>query len=288
MDKKKKKLKKFFRDNLNNKNRAGYGRPKNKGVHNETPYIHADNTFKTYLSQCYHFADWCYERGIKYPEEAYGKVPEYGKWMEDRGLSAWTVYTAICAIAKGYGVTTKDLGYKVPKRERQNIKRSRNAAERDKHFSEKNNKELIIFGNCTGLRRSELEKLRGNQLAVDDNGKLFLFHIKGKGGKIRNVDLIGSAEEITVIKKTMAQAGEGLVFPKVHSAYDEHYHRSLYACRAYRSKARDVETLDTKDKYICRKDKAGTVYDRQALLYISRQLGHNRADVVVNSYLYNL
>lgn len=92
MDKKKKKLKKFFRDNLNNKNRAGYGRPKNKGVHNETPYIHANNTFKTYLSQCYHFADWCYERGIKYPEEAYGKVHEYGKWMEDRGLSAWTVY----------------------------------------------------------------------------------------------------------------------------------------------------------------------------------------------------
>ncbi|MBQ0028247.1 MAG: hypothetical protein KBS96_06555 [Lachnospiraceae bacterium] len=52
--------------------------------------------------------------------------------------------------------------------------------------------------------------------------------------------------------------------------------------------ARDISTLDSKEKYICRKDKAGVVYDRQAMLYASRQLGHNRIDVIANSYLHNL
>lgn len=62
----------------------------------------------------------------------------------------------------------------------------------------------------------------------------------------------------------------------------------IYACRAYKSKARDVSTLDTKEKYICRKDKAGVTYDRQAMKYASNQLGHNRIDVIAYSYLHNL
>lgn len=288
MDEKKKKLRKWMRDQLNNKWRMGYGKAKNKGVHNETPYIHSEKTYRTYLSQCNHFTDWCYERGIKYSKDALEKVSEYGKWMEDEGMSAWTVYTAICAIAKAYGVSTKEFGYTPPKRERKDIKRSREVAKRDKHFSEKNNKELIIFGNCIGLRRSELEKLRGNQLAVKEDGTLYLFQIRGKGGKVRNVDIHGDASELAVIKKMMANAGEGLVFYKVHNAYDEHYHRGIYACRAYKSKARDISTLSTKEKYICRGDMVGKVFDRQAMLYASRQLGHNRVDVIANSYLYNL
>lgn len=287
MEKKKKKLRKWLRDQLNNKWRMGYGRPKYKGVHNETPYIHSENTYNTYLAQCNHFADWCYENGIKYADEAFDKVKDYGEHLKAEGKSAWTIYTAMSGIAKAYGVSTTDFGFTAPKRERKNVKRSRGMVEMDKHFSVKNNKALVVVANCTGLRRHELAALHGNQLAFD-NGKLYLFHIRGKGGKVRNVDVIGSKAEIKLIKDMMMRAGDGLVFNHIHSAFDEHHCRSLYACRAYKSRVRDINTLDSKDKYICRKDKAGIIYDRQAMKYASRQLGHERIDVIANSYLHNL
>lgn len=228
------------------------------------------------------------DNGIKYSDEAFERVAEYGQWMVDKGMSAWTIYTAIAAIAKAYGVSTKEFGFEVPKRERMAVKRYRYAAERDKHFSRKNNALIVVFASCTGLRRHELENLHGNQLTFDKNGKLILFQIKGKGGKVRNVDIIGSDMEIAAIKKRMNMAEDGLVFQHVHSAFDEHYYRSLYACRAYKLVARDIKDIPPEDKYICRKDKAGIIYDRKAMLYASRQLGNNRIDVIANSYLHNM
>ena len=281
-------MKKWLRDQLNNKWREGYGRSKNKGVHNETPYIHSENTYNTYLAQCNHFAEWCKERGVYDYREAYKLVADYGDHLKSEGKSAWTIYTAISAIAKAYGVSTTAFGFKPPKRERKDVKRSREYVERDRHFSIKNNKELVVFAQCTGLRRHEMAALKGNQLSMDENGKLYLFHIKGKGGKVRNIDVIGSDTEIKLIKNMMQRAGEGLVFNTIHGAFDEHYYRSLYACRAYKKVARNISELDSEDKYVCRKDKAGIVYDRNAMRYASRQLGHERIDVIASSYLYNL
>ena len=45
---------------------------------------------------------------------------------------------------------------------------------------------------------------------------------------------------------------------------------------------RDVPT-----KYICRKDLKEVIYDRQALFKVSKNLGHNRENVVVGHYLYH-
>ncbi|MCF0127428.1 MAG: hypothetical protein HUJ70_02610 [Pseudobutyrivibrio sp.] len=286
--KKPKKLRRWLRDQLNNKWRAGFGKKKEKGVHNETPYIHSENTYKTYCSQCNHFADWCMEQGIKDKDEAFKVVPDYINHLKSLKRSACSIYTAICAIAKAYGVSTTTWEVEIPKRERADIKRSRYAAKRDKHFSEENNKELITFGLCIGLRRMELEALRGNQLVQKSDGNYYITGIKGKGGKVRDAIVICSDDELKIIIKRMKAAGEGLVFNHVHSAFDEHYYRGLYVCRAYKSKARDIETLERSEKYICRKDKAGIVYDKQAMLFASRQLGHGRISVVAENYLYNL
>ena len=281
------KVKKFMADSLYKKWQKGIRHEKEKGVHNETPYIHSNRTYQTYKSQCNHFADWLAEKGIKDKDEAFQMIAEYGKHLEAEGKSAWTIYTAMSAIAKAYGVSTLDLGYKPPKRERQSIKRSRYSAERDKHFSVKKNLDLKTFVSCTGLRRHELEALKGNQLASIDE-KIILKNVKGKGGKIRNVDVIGSKAEVEKVIKLMMAASDGKVFSHIHSAFDEHYYRSVYACRAYKSKARDISTLPKSERYICRKDKAGTVYDREAMRYVSEQLGHNRVEVIANNYLYNL
>lgn len=82
-----------------------------------------------------------------------------------QGLSAWTVQLEAKAMGKLYGISPDDENYfKPPKRNREDIKRSRGDRVRDRHFSKTNNDELVKFCKGTGLRRSELAELRGKDL----------------------------------------------------------------------------------------------------------------------------
>lgn len=282
---KRKKLKKFFKDKLFNLYQEGHGKSKQKGIHNETPYIHSHSTHKTYQSQCAHFAEFCYAQGIKYPGEEKALIVPYIEHLKASGKSPFTIYTAACALAKVYGCSTEDFGITFPKRERVSIRRSRLIAKRDTTFSEENNRALIEFCRSTGLRRSELTALRGSDLRV--NGDKVFVHVKqGKGGKSRNVEVIGDVKGVV---KIMKEAGNGLAFPAgIPSHMDVHSYRSQYACEYYRKYARPLKNIPQEDKYICRKDKAGTVYDKKAMAKTSLQLGHNRISVIAGNYLYNL
>lgn len=283
-----KKPRKYMRDNLYNKFKDGYGMKKTDAFKDFDPYIHSNSTYLTYKKQCEAFADWLSEKGINDVIEAKNNIPNYLKDCEEKGQSAWTILTKMNAIAKAYSISTKEIDYKAPKRQRQDVKRSRLQCDRDRHFSVKNNKALIDFNSCVGLRISELKALHGNQLKSRPDGSYYLEGIKGKGGRVRNVDVIGSKAEVDTVVKLMTMAKDGLVFNKISSAFDCHYYRSVYACRAYKSKARDIDSLKRRDMYICRKDKKGIVYDKLAMKYASLQLGHNRIDVVGLSYLHNL
>ncbi len=286
---KKIKLRKQFNDILFDLYKKGHGLPKHKDEHNSTRLIHSDSTFKTYHAQCMRFVDFCYEHGVKYDmDEAFKLIPEYGKRLEADGKSPWTIYTAINAIAKAYGVSTQELGYKPPKRQRASVARSRYATEMDKHFSVENNKNLITFCQCFGLRRRELEALTGDMMKRNNRGRLFVRVINGKGGKKRWVPFCGTLKEEKLVVDLMTQASATKVFPYVHSKADIHGYRSVYACKLYKTYARPTETLKSSEKYVCRKDKAGVVYDKKAMQIVSRALGHNRISVIANSYLHNI
>lgn len=286
---KKIKLRKQFNDILFDLYKKGHGLPKHKDEHNSTRLIHSDSTFKTYHAQCMRFVDFCYDHGVKYDmEEAFKLIPEYGKRLEADGKSPWTIYTAINAIAKAYGVSTQELGYKPPKRQRASVARSRYATEMDKHFSVENNKNLITFCQCFGLRRRELEALTGDMMKRNNRGRLFVRVINGKGGKKRWVPFCGTLKEEKLVVDLMTQASATKVFPYVHSKADIHGYRSVYACKLYKMYARPTETLKSSEKYVCRKDKAGVVYDKKAMQIVSRALGHNRISVIANSYLHNI
>lgn len=286
---KKIKLRKQFNDILFDLYKKGHGLPKHKDEHNSTRLIHSDSTFKTYHAQCMRFVDFCYEHGVKYDmDEAFQLIPEYGKRLEADGKSAWTIYTAINAIAKAYGVSTQELGYKPPKRQRASVARSRYATEMDKHFSVENNKNLITFCQCFGLRRRELEALTGDMMKRNNRGRLFVRVINGKGGKKRWVPFCGTLKEEKLVVDLMTQASATKVFPYIHSKADIHGYRSVYACKLYKTYARPTETLKSSEKYVCRKDKAGVVYDKKAMQIVSRALGHNRISVIANSYLHNI
>lgn len=286
---KKIKLRKQFNDILFDLYKKGHGLPKHKDEHNSTRLIHSDSTFKTYHAQCMRFVDFCYDQGVKFDmDEAFKLIPAYGRKLEDEGKSAWTIYTAINAIAKAYGVSTQELGYKPPKRQRASVARSRYATEMDKHFSVENNKNLITFCQCFGLRRRELEALTGDMMKRNNRGRLFVRVINGKGGKKRWVPFCGTLKEEKLVVDLMTQASATKVFPYVHSKADIHGYRSVYACKLYKTYARPTETLKSSEKYVCRKDKAGVVYDKKAMQIVSRALGHNRISVIANSYLHNI
>lgn len=280
------KIRKLMADSLYDQWQAGLGQPKTGKVHNGTEgRIHSNQTFRTYKRQCDYFANWLRDNGHNgcSKEEAIQLVPEYIQTLK----SASTKALACAAISKALRVHKQDLQVELPERHRKAIVRSRQHVDYDRHFSAKNNADLVTFCECTGLRRHELEALHGTDCRIVDADTIYI-QVVGKGGKPRQVRLYGSKTELSTCRRIIEQAGSGKCFTAVHAACDVHFYRSVYACRVYKAHERDLQSLPMSEKYYCRGDMQGHVFDRQALLEASRMLGHNRIDVVVTNYMYNL
>ena len=135
----------------------------------EKDKIFSFNTYKAYWKHTKYFIKYIKEQ---HPEcttlkSARKYVNEWLQARTDQGLSAWTIQLEAKAMGKLYGISPDDETYfKPPKRNREDIKRSRGVRVRDKHFSKTNNDELIRFCKGTGLRRKELQELRGKDLVT--------------------------------------------------------------------------------------------------------------------------
>ena len=241
--------------------------------------IYSWTTYRSYLQQCCQFVRYC--RDNHHCKNLADCRPYVKEWMKSReDLSAYTQKLSASALCKLYQESLEELGITTKKAVRAEITRSRGAAVRDQHFSEERNAEFVEFCRSTGLRRSEITKLRGDQLLQED-GQWYI-QTTGKGGRFRIIPICGN---IDLVVHKMQSAGTGKVWAKVPSCADIHSYRADYASRVYKYHARSTESLPRKEQYICRKDKAGIVYDRQAMLIASRALGHNRVDVIAQHYL---
>ena len=129
--------------------------------------IYSFATYKTYRRAVMRF--------IKYVEHHHPesttlkKAKKYAnEWLQtrvDAGMSAWTISMETSALCKLYNILLDDPArFHAPQRRREDIKRSRGSAKRDRHFSVKNNDELIRFAAATGVRRNVLERLKGDDL----------------------------------------------------------------------------------------------------------------------------
>lgn len=272
--------------------RLAIGRPKrpDKADGSYRKYIYSWQTYRSYMKQLGLFARWCkLQHNARYLKECRQYVKEY---METRSeLSVWTRKLDLAALQKLYQEYSPEDGQKpfeitLQPRKRENIKRSRQQAVRDADFSVSNNADLITFCKCTGLRRSELQELRGSDLTADGL-QLHVIH-NTKGGRWRMAPLVGTTEEIAMVQRMCRTAADGRVWPHVPAAADIHSYRADYCQRVYLQHARPVEQISADCKYYCRGDKKGVVLDRAAMLEASRALGHNRIDVIASHYLYNL
>ena len=268
---------------------AGMGskRSEDKAEADTKNKIYSKATFQTYKQQFKHFADWLEQAHpeAKTLEDARAFVDDYLRHLIELERSAYSISTAKAAIAKVMGVETTQF-IATPPRLRADIKRSRGVAERDKHISDKKEEELARFTSATGLRRKEMTMIKADDLFFK-KGQAYLNINKGtKGGKPRIAKIVGETEEETKAIVEWIQSKEGRLFNKLSSNYDNHYYRATYANRLYNQLKRDIDKIPTQDKYIMRKERAGEVYDKQAMLLVSKSLGHNRISVIAQSYLY--
>lgn len=264
--------------------RLAIGRKKNadKSAGVTWKYIYSWETYRSYIKHCCYFVKWC---KVQYGCKTLRECRQYtAEWMQTRAsLSAYTQKLEASALAKLYGCSASDLGIKTAQRRRVDIKRSRNDASRDRHFSEQRNAEFIEFCRSTGLRRAELKALRGSALYLDQSGKYYIHVTSGsKGGKERYAPVTGNLE---LVCRLCREAGEEKVFPSIPSSADIHSYRADYATRVYLQNARPLEQLNRHEIYYCRGDHKGEIFDRAAMLKASQALGHNRVNVVGEHYL---
>ena len=237
------------------------------------------STYKAYWKHVKYFIKYIQE---KYPEcttlkSAKKYVNEWLQARTDQGLSAWTIQLEAKAMGKLYGISPDDENYfKPPKRNREDIKRSRGVRVRDKHFSKTNNDELIRFCKGTGLRRRELAELRGKDLVTREqieaeisrlesrpaveltpadtkrlemlqDARLFqegyFTHVRsGKGGRERLSPIIGP-DSAQIIERMQNTPSEEKVWQHVHQSADIHGYRAEYATAMYKAHARPIEEI---------------------------------------------
>ena len=258
-----------------------FGESKKEAVANgtEKEKIFSFNTYKSYWKHTKYFIKYIKEN---HPEcttlkSAKKYVNEWLQARVDQGLSAWTVQLEAKAMGKLYGISPDDENYfKPPKRNREDIKRSRGDRVRDKHFSKTNNDELIKFCKGTGLRRAELGELRGKDLVTREQieaeiaqlesrpaaeltpvdtkrlemlqdtrlfeGDYFTHIRNGKGGRERMSPIIGPNTE-QIVERIKSTPAEEKVWQHIHQSADIHGYRAEYATIIYKAKARAIEEI---------------------------------------------
>ena len=263
--------------------------PKNTGKTLEG--IYSWGTYNTYKRDCVRFGEWVKSNyGIKDVTAMKPYAAEYLKAKESEGLSAYTLSTYGAALAKLYGCSISDFKADLPERRRADITRSRGEI---KDFSEKKHADLIDFCKATGLRRHELLQIEKKDIYWDkgefgEKRQTLIVHVQqGKGGKSRDVPII-EGKEYSVLKMLDGLKPKDKVFKKsdIPNRTPVHKYRAEYAKEQYNRLERDLSKLSKEEKYYCRNDKKGVVYDKDAMHKVSEMLGHNRIDVIAKHYLY--
>jgi len=289
---KNKSLVRQVQDVLNSKLRIGEPKHIAKKQGRAFEGIYSWGTYKNYLTKSCAFVKWAkVEYGVRTLADARVYVDTYLQKYIDEEYSPYTQKAIASALAKLYGCSTTDF---IPTqvRHRRNITRSRKCKISGKikaKFSESRNQEFVDFCRATGLRKREVEQLKSENLGYDEStGEYRLVGVKGKGGKIRECPILSNKEGVVdmVINRMKNTPTGQLVWSKIPTRTPIHSYRADYCTAVYEQHARPINEVPKSERYYCRGDLKGVVYDRRAMAVASRALGHNRVGVIAGHYLY--
>jgi integrase len=246
-----------------------------------TGKIHSYTTRNVYQQQVLTFINWVRTTyGINRLEELDARADEcastYLTQQRDLGRSPYTLATQRSALRLFFSRPDLAQSVELPTRRRELITRSRQPVKQDADIQLANWPDLVLFLQATGLRRSEARALFPGEIYENQSGQLVVYVRKGKGGKAREVHVLPRLEEH--VRHLKAQrVGHKHVFDHVPT-FDVHSFRRGYVQELYRVvSGRDLPPQAGRLKK--------REYDEAAALYVSRQLGHERIDVLLRHYL---
>ncbi len=267
-------------DILQSKYKPGTSKRLAKQNGTSSEYIFSSATKKGYTKICRRFVSFCKKRyGCKTLGECLLYTGEFVRRGNKNGkpYSPSTMKTYACALAKLYDVEMHDICDDLPLRERKDFKNSRG----DPRYAEEGiYKDQIRLVKATNLRCHEVRQLRGNDYRINPDGTMDVHVRRGKNGKERWTRVIQDQDWVLAL---MRFAGKEKVFMEVPQGL--HRYRSQYATELYKSLARPLDQIPREDRYYCRKELKGVVYDKRAMRIVSQNLGHTRIEVIARSYL---
>lgn len=266
--------------------------------------IFSSSTYKTYLKVCNQYAEYVREQDTQRQCHSLSKAYDAGyptRYIDsliDRHLSPFTIAQARSALAKLYGVEGTLIHDNIPRRRAKDITRSRTPVERDLRLQERY-PDLYNAARSCGLRAyKELNRITPNDVCIHANGSITVSVGSGKGGRPRTVNVLGHEDLWQRLKEnTPANAP---IFPDIPHNSSLHACRSEFATNLYQQIARPISALEGQRIHITDdrtgrqynfpaiyRTKDGRMYDREALILVSVQLGHgvSRASCVVVSYM---
>ncbi len=248
-----------------------------------TGKIHAYESRENYQKIIMRFIDWVREQHnirdlARIDEQADELASLYLLERMAQDKSAWTLQTERSALRMFFQERLLADSVELPKRRREDIKRSRQPAVRDKHINLGNWRHIIDFCLGCGLRREELRDLYVREVySRRSDGHLVVKVRHGKGGKDREVPVFPGREPAILSQVTNRHPDEH-VFPRISSLLDIHSYRRRFAQELY-------EHLSGKPLPPLEGRLQSRKLDHDAALTVSRHLGHNRIDVIFGSYI---
>lgn len=248
---------------------------RNETTYNRTVGIHSYKTYSAYKQTSIEFSKYMKKehKGIKDVRQVKVEhVVEYLQYRQQDEKSAYTISKDMAALNKlfNFFVTKKDAGIK--ERSYKDITRSRLDTENDKKYNPNNYKEQIMFAKACGCRRESVLAVTPECFTWKD-GLPVKVYLREKGGKERDAHILVKYQEN--LKIILENKGMGKpLFESYTKKIDNHAFRREYA------KDRYQEILGNRED---EKDYRG--YDKKVLKELTKDLGHNRLDVVVYNYL---
>jgi len=253
-----------------------------------TGKIHSFKTRSVYQEQVLRFLNWCRDvYQIKCLEDADARADElvcqYLTNEIQAGKSPYTLQVERSALRLFFGNRLLSQSVTLPQRKRTSITRSRGPVSHDRHFQPANWEPLLRFLQATGLRRNEVRLLRVRDIIEHEQdleyfGQVTVRVVNGKGGKARTVPVLPGHEQ-DVLTVRGERAAEELVFPRIPKHLDVHSYRRTYAQALYLLYAPGWTLPPTAGRL------PSGDYDAEAVQAVSRALGHNRQDVILQHYL---
>ena len=181
------------------------------------------------------FIEFCRSKfDCKTTEECKNHIDDYVQHLIDKQLTANTIHTYLCPVALFFNIPLSDI--EKPKRCSAKNVRSRSTNGKvqrsDNDISNPKYAHLVEFQKRVGIRRRELQNLRGNDFREDENGNFYVYVRKGKGGKSQWQLIL--PEDVEFVK-TYFDGTETKVFAseEFKNKLDLHKLRADQAKRAY-------------------------------------------------------